>query len=47
MFETMQKVGVAVNIDTPDKPIEKREFASNIVNAYKGRGLGWGGDDVL
>lgn len=37
MFETMQKTGVTVNIETPNRPVEKREYATNIANAFKSR----------
>lgn len=37
MFETMQKTGIGVNIDTPERPVERREYADNISKAFLGR----------
>lgn len=37
MFETMQKTGVAVNIETSERPVERREYADNISKAFLDR----------
>ena len=37
MFETMQKTGIGVNIETPERPVERREYADNISKAFLGR----------
>ncbi|MCL4254395.1 MAG: hypothetical protein KJ043_11535 [Anaerolineae bacterium] len=40
MFETMKNTGVMMDIETPTRPMEKREVANNIMNAFKSRYAG-------
>lgn len=37
MFETMKKTGFSIDIETPEKSVENREFANNIANAFMNR----------
>lgn len=37
MFETMKKTGFSIDIETPEKPVENREFANNIASAFMNR----------
>ncbi len=40
MFEMMKNTGVMMDIETPTRPMEKREVANNIMNAFKSRYAG-------
>lgn len=37
MFETLTKTGFSIDIETPERPVENRQFASNIANAFMNR----------